>query len=111
MVNIILLIAGMFIEGTAAITILVPILFPLAMEMGINPVHLGVLIISNLAVGMFTPPFGLNLFVGSQVCEVSVVKVMRGAMPFIFISFIALAIITYMPNITLFLPRLVYGGV
>jgi C4-dicarboxylate transporter DctM subunit len=111
MVNIILLIAGMFIEGTAAITILVPILFPLAMEMGINPVHLGVLIISNLAVGMFTPPFGLNLFVGSQVCEVSVVKVMRGAMPFIFVSFIALAIITYMPNITLFLPRLVYGGV
>ena len=111
MVNIILLIAGMFIEGTAAITILVPILYPLSVQMGINPVHLGVLIISNLSVGMFTPPFGLNLFVGSQVCDASVVSVIRGVMPFILISLIALAIITYFPGITLFLPRMVYGGV
>jgi C4-dicarboxylate transporter DctM subunit len=61
--------------------------------------------------GMFTPPFGLNLFVGSQVCEVSVVEVIQGVMPFIAISLVALALITYIPEITLFLPRLVYGGV
>jgi C4-dicarboxylate transporter DctM subunit len=110
-VNIILLIAGMFIDGTAAITILVPLFYPLALNIGINPVHLGVITITNLAMGMFTPPFGLNLFVGSQVCEVSVVEVIQGVMPFIAISLVALALITYIPEITLFLPRLVYGGV
>ncbi|NLG87218.1 MAG: TRAP transporter large permease subunit [Firmicutes bacterium] len=110
-VNVILLIAGMFIDGTAAITILVPLIYPLAVKLGINPVHLGVITIANLAIGMFTPPFGLNLFVGSQACEVSVVKVIQGVMPFIAISLIALILITYIPSISLFLPRMVYGGV
>ncbi len=110
-VNIIFLVAGMFVDGTAAIIILAPLVFPLSAQMGINPVHLGVLMVTNLAIGMFTPPFGLNLFVGSAVTKLSVVRVIPGVLPFIVVSLVALAVITYLPEVTLFLPRLVYGGV
>lgn len=110
-VNIIFLVAGMFVDGTAAIIILAPLVFPLSAQMGINPVHLGVLMVTNLAIGMFTPPFGLNLFVGSAVARLSVVRVIPGVLPFIVVSLVALAVITYLPEVTLFLPRLVYGGV
>ena len=109
-VNILFLIAGMFIDGTAAIMIMAPMVYPLAIQLGIDPVHLGIIMITNLAIGMFTPPFGLNLFIGSDVAKLSVTNVIPGVLPFIIISLIALGLVTYLPDVSLYLPRLVYGG-
>ncbi|MEG2383388.1 MAG: TRAP transporter large permease subunit, partial [Oscillospiraceae bacterium] len=75
----------------------------------IDPIHLGIVMVVNCAIGMFTPPFGLNLFVASSITDQPVMKVARGAVPFIFLSIIALLLITYIPEISLWLPRQVYG--
>ena len=110
MMNIILLIAGMFLDGASIVTILGPLFFPIAMQAGIDPVHLGIVMVVNCAIGMFTPPFGLNLFVASSITEQPVMKVAKGAIPFIILSIIALILITYIPEISLWLPNQVYGG-
>ena len=110
MMNIILLIAGMFIDGASIITILGPLFFPIAVAAGIDIIHLGIVMTVNAAVGMFTPPFGLNLFVASSITKQPILKVSKGAMPFIVISIIALLLITYFPEISLWLPRQVYGA-
>lgn len=104
-VNIIFLVAGMFIDGGAAIMILVPLVFLPLLRMGIDPVHLGVILVTNLAVGMYTPPFGLNIFVARSVTQLPLTKIYRAVIPFIFISFIALAIVTYVPSVALFFVR------
>lgn len=109
-INIILLIAGMFIDGFSAIIILAPLVYPIAVQLGINPIHLGVVMVANAAIGMFTPPFGLNLFVASSTAKVPLNRVFAGVGPFILVSIIALIIITYIPDISLFLPRIVYRG-
>ncbi|MEA4895259.1 MAG: TRAP transporter large permease, partial [Oscillospiraceae bacterium] len=109
MMNIILLIAGMFLDGASIITILGPLFFPVAIQAGIDPIHLGVVMIVNTAIGMFTPPFGLNLFVASGITEQPIMKVAKGATPFILLSLVALLLITYFPAISLWLPRMVYG--
>ncbi len=109
MMNIILLIAGMFIDGASIITILGPLFFPIAVAAGIDIIHLGIVMTVNAAIGMFTPPFGLNLFVASSITKQPILKVAKGAMPFIIISIIALLLITYFPEISLWLPRQVYG--
>jgi len=111
MVNILLLVAGMFIDGSSAIIITAPLLYPIAMQLGINPIHFGVIMVTNAAIGMFTPPFGLNLFVAQPATGESMKSIMRGVLPFVVISVIALFIITYIPEISLFLPRMVYGSV
>ncbi len=111
LVNIMLLVAGMFIDGSSAIIITAPLLYPIAMQLGINPIHLGVIMVTNAAIGMFTPPFGLNLFVAQPATGESMLNIIKGVMPFVIISIIALLLITYIPEISLFLPRLVYGTV
>jgi C4-dicarboxylate transporter DctM subunit len=107
-VNIILLIAGMFIDGSSAIIILAPFLYPIALNLGIDPIHLGIVMVANAAIGMFTPPFGLNLFVAQSELKLPLLKIVRGVVPFVFISIAALIVITYIPDISLFLPRMVY---
>lgn len=109
LMNIILLIAGMFLDGASIVTILGPLFFPIAMQAGIDPVHLGIVMVVNCAIGMFTPPFGLNLFVASSITDQPVMKVAKGAIPFILLSIIALILITYIPDISLWLPRQIYG--
>lgn len=109
LMNIILLIAGMFLDGASIVTILGPLFYPIATQVGIDPVHLGIVMVVNCAIGMFTPPFGLNLFVASSITKQPVMRVAKGAIPFILLSIVSLIIITYCPDISLWLPRQVYG--
>lgn len=105
-VNIMLLIAGAFMEPSAIILILAPILFPIAMQLGIDPIHLGIIMVVNMEIGLITPPVGLNLFVTSAVTGMPVGSVIRAAMPWLMLLLFFLAIITYVPAISLALPNL-----
>ena len=107
-VNIILLIVGMIMDSSAAVLILVPLFLPVVLEMGIDPIHFGVIMIVNLAIGMLTPPFGLNLFVASGISKLSLAGVTRGTLPFILVLIAALLVITYVPQISLYLANNVY---
>jgi len=107
-VNILLLIAGCFMEPTGIILILAPILFPIATRLGIDPVHLGIIMVVNLEIGMVTPPIGLNLFVTAGITKMSIMGVARAALPWTLVLLLFLAIITYIPAITLFLPNLLF---
>lgn len=102
LINVLLLFVGMFMETLAAIIILVPILLPVVTAVGIDPVHFGIVIIVNLAIGMVTPPVGVNLFVGSRVGETSLEKSIVGAIPFIISMLLVLLLITYVPWLSLF---------
>lgn len=108
--NLLFLVSGMFIDGIGGTIILAPLIYPIAMRLGVNPVHLGVVITANIAVGTITPPFGLNLFVASGITKESMITVIYAVFPFIFLTLIILGIITYVPEVTLFLPKLVYPG-
>jgi C4-dicarboxylate transporter DctM subunit len=110
LINVVLLIAGMFIDPNSAQVILIPLLFPIALAVGVDPVHLGIIVTLNLAIGMYTPPFGLNIFVSGGVFQASYRELVAAVMPFIAVSIVALALITYIPSISLLIPRLVYGG-
>ncbi|EFC92328.1 TRAP dicarboxylate transporter, DctM subunit [Dethiosulfovibrio peptidovorans DSM 11002] len=107
-VNAVLLVVGMFMEGIAAIIILAPLFFPIAMKMGIDPLHLGIVMVANLSIGNFTPPFGLNLFVASGVTGLPMSEIIPAVMRFILVSLAGVLIITYIPAISTFLPKLVY---
>ncbi len=107
-VNILLLIAGNFMEPTGIILILAPILFPIATEMGIDPVHLGIIMVVNLEIGMVTPPVGLNLFVTSGITGMSIVQVVWAALPWLSVLLIFLVIVTYVPAISMYLPNLLF---
>ncbi|MFY9371265.1 MAG: TRAP transporter large permease subunit [bacterium] len=107
-VNILFLLAGMFMDGVAATTILAPLVYPLAMNLGVNPVHLGVVLTANSAIGQYTPPFGLNLFVATGITKEPIMDIIRAVVPFIILTFIALLIITYWPDLTLLIPKLTY---
>ncbi len=107
-VNILLLIAGMFMEPTGIILILAPILFPIATQLGIDPVHLGIIMVVNLEIGMVTPPIGLNLFVTAGITRMSIGQVVRAALPWTLVLLAFLVVITYVPAITLFLPNLLF---
>ncbi|MFZ9177279.1 MAG: TRAP transporter large permease [Burkholderiaceae bacterium] len=108
-VNIILLIAGNFMEPTAIILILAPIFFPIATQLGIDPIHLGIIMVVNMEIGMITPPVGLNLFVTSGITGMPLMAVVRAAMPWLSLLLIFLIIITYVPIISTFLPDLLMG--
>ena len=108
-VNIILLIAGNFMESTAIILILAPIFFPIATQLGIDPIHLGIIMVVNMEIGMITPPVGLNLFVTSGITGMPLMAVVRAAMPWLSLLLIFLIIITYVPTISTFLPDLLMG--
>lgn len=101
LVNIILLVAGCFMETSSAILILAPILLPIALELGVNPIHLGVIMVMNLEIGMVTPPLGLNLFVASGMSGMSVLQVARAAIPTAVVLLAALFLVTYVPAISL----------
>ena len=107
-VNILLLIAGCFMEPTGIILILAPILFPIATQLGIDPVHLGIIMVVNLEIGMVTPPVGLNLFVTAGITGMSVMEVVRAALPWLSVLLVFLVLITYVPQITLWLPNLLF---
>jgi C4-dicarboxylate transporter DctM subunit len=108
-VNILLLVAGNFMEPSAIILILAPILFPIAIQLGIDPIHLGVIMVVNMEIGMVTPPVGLNLFVTAGITNMSVMEVLYAALPWLSVLFVFLIIITYVPWISLLLPNALFG--
>jgi len=104
-VNILLLAAGNFMEPTGIILILAPILFPIATQLGIDPIHLGIIMVVNLEIGMVTPPVGLNLFVTSGITGMSVMQVVRAAFPWLSVLLVVLVIGTYIPQLSVWLPN------
>ena len=107
-VNILLLIAGMFMEPTGIILILAPILFPIAERLGIDPIHLGIIMVVNLEIGMVTPPVGLNLFVTSGITGMTIMQVVRAALPWSLVLLAFLMLVTYVPSLSLWLPGLMF---
>lgn len=108
-VNICFLIAGMFIDPNSALLVLVPPLFPVATALGVDPVHFGMIVTLNICIGMITPPFGLDIFVASSTLERPVIEIIKGVWPFIGANLVVLAIVTYVPQISLFFPNLIFG--
>ncbi|MFD2705879.1 TRAP transporter large permease [Salibacterium lacus] len=106
LINIALLVMGMFMEGIAAIIIVAPLIFPAAAGLGVDPVHLGILMICNLAIGMYTPPFGINIFVTQTISKLNMVEMIPGLKRFLAVQIAALLIITYVPESALFLLHL-----
>lgn len=109
---VLLLIVGTFLETLAAIVILTPVLLPIMLELGVDPVHFGIVMIVALAIGFVTPPLGANLFMAAQVGQISFDKIARAIFPWVLTMIVALLIITYIPVLSLGLPRLFlgYGG-
>jgi len=107
-VNLLLLVAGMFMEPTGIILILAPILFPIATQLGIDPVHLGIIMVVNLEIGMVTPPVGLNLFVTTGITGMSIMQVARAALPWTAVLLLFLLIVTYVPWLSLVLPNALF---
>jgi len=89
--------------------VLVPPLYPVAMSFGIDPVHFGMVVTLNICLGMITPPFGLDIFVASSTLGKPVVEIIRGVWPFVVVNLIVLLLITYVPQISLIVPKLIYG--
>jgi C4-dicarboxylate transporter, DctM subunit len=108
-VNMALFLIGMFIETSAAIIVLAPILAPVAVFFGVDPVHFGIIMVVNLALGMITPPFGVNLFAACTVARISLDRIIPQLVPFVLVVLGCLALITYFPAISLFLRDLVYA--
>lgn len=104
-VNIVLLVAGAFMEPSAIILILAPILFPIAMQLGIDPIHLGIIMVVNMEIGLITPPVGLNLFVTSAVTGMPLTHVIRAALPWLMMLISFLMVITYIPAVSMALPN------
>lgn len=105
MVNVVLLIAGSFMEPSAIVLILAPIFFPIAMKLGIDPIHLGIVMVVNMEIGLVHPPVGLNLFVTSAVTGLTLGQTIRAAMPWLMILLAFLILVTYVPFISLALPQ------
>lgn len=105
-VNILLLIVGLFFEGAVAVVLLAPLLTPAAVAFGIDPVHFGIIMVVNLAIGMCTPPVGVNLFVSCQIADISLEDITKGILPFLLVLLLDLMLISFIPEISLLLPRL-----
>jgi C4-dicarboxylate transporter DctM subunit len=110
LVNLILLVAGMLMDPTSVVLILAPIFFPIATQLGIDPVHLGIVIVVNMEIGLVTPPVGLNLFVASAVSGLPVTSIIRASLPWLALLLGFLIAVTYLPSMSLLLPRLMLGG-
>ncbi len=106
LLNIFLLIVGCFLEGMAAIILIVPILMPLVTQIGIDPLHFGLIVVVNLMIGLLTPPMGLCLFVVCGISKIKLGELFKEVTPFLAVEIIILFVITYMPWFTLTLPRL-----
>jgi len=103
LINILLLFVGTFMEALAAIVILTPILLPVVTGVGVSPLHFGVIIVVNLAIGFITPPVGVNLFVASGVASARIESIARQCLPMLALMLVVLLICTYIPSIPLFL--------
>ncbi len=106
LVNVILLVLGCLLEGTTIILVILPVLLPTAKALGVDPVHFGVMAVTNIMFGLVTPPYGLLLFMMTKIANVSLREIVREVMPFLGVMLIALLLITYVPGFSLFLPRL-----
>jgi len=106
--NLLMLFVGCFLEPTAAITILVPILVPIAMKLGIDPVHFGLVMVLNLMIGLLHPPMGMVLFVLARVAKLSVERTTMAILPWLVPLMGSLIIITYVPSLVLWLPKMFY---
>ena len=100
-INILLLLVGCFLDPLSAILLLSPLLVPMVKAVGINTVHFGIVVTVNLAIGLFHPPFGINIFVAQSVLGLKLETIYRGIIPFVIIYLIALGLITYIPEISL----------
>jgi tripartite ATP-independent transporter DctM subunit len=103
--NLLMLFVGCFLEPTAAITILVPILLPIVRELGIDPVHFGLIMVLNLMIGLLHPPMGLVLFVLARVAKLSIERTTMAILPWLIPLLVSLGLVTYLPSISLWLPR------
>ena len=108
-VNVILLIGGQFMEPSGLLVIVAPLVFPIAIELGIDPIHLGIIMVVNMEIGMITPPVGLNLFVTSGITGMPLMRIVRAALPFLAVLFLFLVIVTYVPLLSTFLPIILMG--
>lgn len=106
LVNVLLLIVGTFMDGGASVIILAPILTPIALSLGINPIHFGLIMVLNLIIGCGTPPLGLCLFIGCGIAKVPVEKGARAIVPFLVAEIAVLFVVTYIPDLVLFVPRM-----
>lgn len=109
LVNILLFFAGDFMEPSSIILILAPIFLPVAMQLGIDPIHLGIVMVINMELGMITPPVGLNLYVASGLARMGLTETTLAAAPWILVVTAVLLLVTYVPEISLWLPRMIYG--
>lgn len=110
LVNILLLIGGQFMEPSGLLIIVAPLVFPIAIELGIDPIHLGIMMVVNMEIGLVTPPVGLNLFVSSAVSKMPIFDVIKAASPWLSILFLFLILITYVPIISTWLPTALMGS-
>lgn len=110
LVNFAFLVIGFFLEGVPTILMFVPVLYPAALAMGVNPVHFGIIVIVNIELGLVTPPVGLNLFVAAGISKEPVLEAFYGALPWMLMTIIVLMLVTFVPQLSLFLPNLVFGG-
>ena len=109
-VNILLLIAGNFMEPSAILLIMAPILFPIAMQLGIDPVHLGIIMVVNMEIGLITPPVGLNLYVINGIApDVRLPTILWGALPFVICMVLAIVLLCLFPGLALWLPEVLMG--
>jgi C4-dicarboxylate transporter DctM subunit len=109
--NFLLLALGCFLEGTTILLVIVPVLLPTAQALGIDPVHFGVVAVTNIMLGLVTPPYGLLLFMMTKIAAIPLRDLVREVLPFLGIMVAALALITFVPDLVLFLPRLLgYKG-
>ncbi len=109
-VNILLLIGGQFMEPSGLLIIVAPLVFPIAIALGIDPIHLGIIMVVNMEIGMITPPVGLNLFVTAGIAGMSMINVVKAAAPWLAIMFVFLIIVTYVPIVSTWLPTLMMGA-
>ncbi|MNG13521.1 Sialic acid TRAP transporter permease protein SiaT [compost metagenome] len=110
-VNLLLLVLGCFLEGSTIILVILPVLLPTATALGVDPVHFGVVAVLNIMIGLVTPPYGLLLFMMTKIAQVSLAELVREVMPFLLVMIGALAAVTLLPDLVLFLPRLAgYSG-
>ena len=108
LVNVILWFAGDFMEPSAILLIMAPLFHPIAISLGIDPIHLGIIMTTNMEVGMITPPVGLNLYVAAGMCNMSLGEVTKAALPWMMVLIVALLIITYVPWFSLYLVNSLY---
>jgi C4-dicarboxylate transporter DctM subunit len=108
MVNLLLLLAGNFMEPSSILLITAPLLFPMAMQLGIDPIHFGVMMTVNMEIGMITPPVGLNLYVASGISKLGLTETTKACAPWILVMMLYLVLITYVPAISLWLPNLLF---